>query len=105
MHRLIASKILFCLYTHIDIISDSETHFTQNELAISNTADVREGSQINGDTSEVDWSQSISHVSVVNPLVAFYDIHGRKRGVLFFCSVPETIRNYYYLHYMTNFTL
>jgi hypothetical protein len=29
--------------------------------------------------------QSISGVSVINnPLVAFYDIHGRKREVLFF---------------------
>jgi hypothetical protein len=28
--------------------------------------------------------QSISGVSAINPLVAFYDIHGRKREVLFF---------------------
>jgi hypothetical protein len=27
------------------------------------------------------WSQSISGVSAINPLVAFYDVHGRKRGV------------------------
>jgi hypothetical protein len=26
-------------------------------------------------------------------LVAFYDIHGRKREVLFFCSVPDTTRD------------
>jgi hypothetical protein len=26
----------------------------------------------------------------VNPLVAFYDIHGRKLGMLFFCSIPDT---------------
>jgi hypothetical protein len=30
------------------------------------------------------WSQSISDVSAVNSLVAFYDIHGRKGEVLFF---------------------
>jgi hypothetical protein len=35
-------------------------------------------------------SQSISDVSAVNSLVAFYDIHGLKGEVLFFCSVPET---------------
>jgi hypothetical protein len=28
------------------------------------------------------------------PLVAFYDIHGRKREVLFFYSVPDTTRDY-----------
>jgi hypothetical protein len=26
----------------------------------------------------------------INPLVAFYDIHGRKREVLFFYFVPDT---------------
>jgi hypothetical protein len=30
--------------------------------------------------------QSISGVSAINPLVAFYDIHGAKREVLFFLS-------------------
>jgi hypothetical protein len=34
--------------------------------------------------------QSISGVSAVNSLVAFYDIHGRKREVLFFYFVPDT---------------
>jgi hypothetical protein len=33
--------------------------------------------------------QFISDVSAVNPLVAFYDIHGRKGEVLFFRSVPD----------------
>jgi hypothetical protein len=37
--------------------------------------------------------QSISDVSAINPLVAFYDIHGGKREVLFFYFVPDTIRN------------
>jgi hypothetical protein len=36
--------------------------------------------------------QSISDVSVINPLVAFYDIHGRKREVLFFYFVPDSTR-------------
>jgi hypothetical protein len=37
-------------------------------------------------------SQSISGVSA-NPLVAFYDIHGGKREVLFFYFVPDTTQN------------
>jgi hypothetical protein len=34
--------------------------------------------------------QSISGVSAINPLVAFYDIYGGKREVLFFYFVPDT---------------
>jgi hypothetical protein len=36
--------------------------------------------------------QSILGVSAINPLVVFYDIHGRKREVLFFYFVPDTTR-------------
>jgi hypothetical protein len=36
--------------------------------------------------------QSISGVSAINPLVAFYDIHERKKEVLFFYFVPDTTR-------------
>jgi hypothetical protein len=38
------------------------------------------------------WLQSISGGSAVNPLVGFYDIHGRKGEVIFFCSVADTTR-------------
>jgi hypothetical protein len=55
--------------------------FYQNYLATSNTADVTGG------------SQSISGVNAINPLVAFYDIHGRKKAVLFFYFVPDTTRD------------
>jgi hypothetical protein len=37
--------------------------------------------------------QSISGVSAIDPLVAFYDIHGGKREVLFFYFVPDTTRD------------
>jgi hypothetical protein len=37
--------------------------------------------------------QSISDDSAIYPLVAFYDIHGRKRDVLFFYFVPDTTRD------------
>jgi hypothetical protein len=38
-------------------------------------------------------SQSISGVSAINLLVAFYDIHERKREVLFRYFVPDTTRD------------
>jgi hypothetical protein len=57
--------------------------FYHNYLIMKNTADVT------GKPIAV-WSQSISDVSAINPLVAFYDIHGRKREVLFFYFVPDT---------------
>jgi hypothetical protein len=34
--------------------------------------------------------QSISGVNAIISLVAFYDIHGRKRELLFFYFVPDT---------------
>jgi hypothetical protein len=37
-------------------------------------------------------SQSICSVNAIIPLVAFYDIHGR-REVLFFYFVPDTTRD------------
>jgi hypothetical protein len=39
--------------------------------------------------------QSISGASAINPLVAFYDIHGGKREVLFFYFVPDTTRDHH----------
>jgi hypothetical protein len=51
-----------------------------------NTADVAGGKPIAVSL------QSISGVSVIKPLVAFYDIHGGRREVLFFYFVPDTTR-------------
>jgi hypothetical protein len=51
-----------------------------------NTADVTGGKPI------AVLLQSISDVSAINPLVAFYDIHGGKREVLLFYFVPDTTR-------------
>jgi hypothetical protein len=48
-----------------------------------NTADVTGGKPI------AVFLQSISGVIAIN---AFYDIHGRKREVLFFYFVPDTTR-------------
>jgi hypothetical protein len=49
--------------------------FYQNYLAMRNTANVTGGKPV------AVLLQSISGVSAINPLVAFYDIHGRKREV------------------------
>jgi hypothetical protein len=52
-----------------------------------NTADVTGGKP----TSVL--LQSITGVSAINPLAAFYDIHGGKGEVLFFYFVPDTTRD------------
>jgi hypothetical protein len=49
-----------------------------------NTADVIGGKPIAASL------QSISGVSAIDPLVSFYDVHGRKREVIFFYFVPHT---------------
>jgi hypothetical protein len=54
---------------------------------MSNTADVTGGKPI------AVLLQYISGVSAINPLVAFYDIHGGKREVLFFYFVPDITRD------------
>jgi hypothetical protein len=53
---------------------------------MSNIADVTGGKPIA-------ILQSISGVSAINSLVAFYDIHGGKKEVLFFYFVPDTSRD------------
>jgi hypothetical protein len=57
------------------------------KLAMRNTADVTGGKPI------AVILQSISGISAIDPLVAFYDIHGGKREVLFFYFVPDTTRD------------
>jgi hypothetical protein len=54
---------------------------------VKNTADVTDGKPI------AVLLQSISGVNAINPIVAFYDIHGGKREVLFFYFVPGTTRD------------
>jgi hypothetical protein len=71
----------------ISDISPRRPHFTKKNEASTNTADVTGGKSI------AVRLQSISGMSAVHPFVAFYDIHGRKREVVFFCSVPDTTRD------------
>jgi hypothetical protein len=59
----------------------------QNYLAVRNTADSTGGKLI------AVLLQSILGVSAIYPLVAFYDIHGGKREVLFFCSGTDNTRS------------
>jgi hypothetical protein len=56
---------------------------------MKNTADLTGGKPI------ALWSQSISGVTAINPLVTFYAIHGRNSEVLFFYFVPDIIREKY----------
>jgi fermentation-respiration switch protein FrsA (DUF1100 family) len=72
---------------HLRYSSETPTSY-QNYLAIRNTADVTDGKPI------AVWSLSMSGVSAFNLLVAFYDIHGRKREVLFFYFVTDTTRDF-----------
>jgi hypothetical protein len=53
---------------------------------MNNTADVTGGKPI------AVFLQSISGVSAINPLVAFYDIHGGG-GILLFCPGHHTRQN------------
>jgi hypothetical protein len=57
-----------------------------------NTADVK------GDKPIAVLLQSISGVSAIIPLFAFYDIHGGKREVIFFYFVPDTTRDSWRSH-------
>jgi hypothetical protein len=67
---------------------------------VKNTADVTGGKSI------AVLLQSISGVSAINPLVAFYDINGGKREVLFAYFVPDTTRDIFHLlHYLNLLTL
>jgi hypothetical protein len=49
--------------------------------------------EVTGDKPIAFSSLSISGVSAIDPLVAFYDIHARKREQLFFYFVPDTTRH------------
>jgi hypothetical protein len=54
---------------------------------------MRNNADVTGGKTIAVLLQSISGVSAINPLVAFYDIHGGKREVLFFYFVPDTTRD------------
>jgi hypothetical protein len=66
---------------HLRYSSETPT-FYQNLLAMRDTADVTGGKPI------AVLLQSISGVGAINPLVAFYGIHGTKREelILLFCA-------------------
>jgi hypothetical protein len=60
--------------------------FYQNYFAMRTTKDVTGGKPV------AVLLQCISGVTAINPSVAFYDIHGGKRDVLFFYFVPDATR-------------
>jgi hypothetical protein len=61
--------------------------FHQNNSALRNTAEAT------GSKPFAVWLQLISGGDAVNLLVAFYDIHGRKKEMLYFYSVPDTTQD------------
>jgi hypothetical protein len=62
------------------------THVLPKYLVMRNTADVTGGKPI------AVLLQSISGVSAINPLVAFYDVHGRKKRCYSFFFVSDHTR-------------
>jgi hypothetical protein len=56
---------------------------------------MRNAADVTGDKPIAVLLQSISGVSAINPLVAFCDIHGGMREVLFFYFVPDTTQVFY----------
>jgi hypothetical protein len=56
----------------------------QNDLPVRNNVEVT------GGKPTAVRLQSILDVSAVNPLIAFYDIYGRKGEALFYSSVSDT---------------
>jgi hypothetical protein len=54
---------------------------------------VKNTANVTGDKPIAVLLQSNSGVTAINPLVALYDNHGRKREVLFFYFVPDTTRD------------
>jgi hypothetical protein len=60
---------------------------------------MRKTADVTGSKAITVFLQSISGASAINPLIGFYEIHGRKREVLFIYFVPDTTRDQ---HQLTN---
>jgi hypothetical protein len=77
--------------------------FYRNYLVERNTADMTVGKPI---AAPSDRSLRFkSGLRAVNPLVAFYDIHGRKREVSIFHFVPDSTREIYLHNIMLLFQI
>jgi hypothetical protein len=64
---------------------------------------MRNNADVTGGEPTAVLLQSISGVSAINTLVAFYDINGGKRDVLLFYFVPDTTPIIYlYVFFVTN---
>jgi hypothetical protein len=90
--------IFIVFYTYIHTASQ----IFRRDAHVLPKLDMRNTADVTGDKSIAVWSQSISGENADNPLVAFYDIHGRKREVLYFYFVPETTRDcfLYFNHFL-----
>jgi hypothetical protein len=83
---VVSYPITYILTTHA-LFPEKLPTFYGDYLTMSNIADVT------GSKPFAVFLQSISGVNAINPSVAFYDIHGGKREVLFFYFVPHTTRD------------
>jgi hypothetical protein len=87
--------VWFSEQRHLRYSSETPT-FYQIYLTMTNTSDVTGGKPI------AVWSQFISGVSAINPLIAFYDIHEETGAILLFCPGHHTRRDVYVIiiHYI-----
>jgi hypothetical protein len=82
-------QILYVLYTYIPLTlealrgSGGISDIPLRRSRVTKMTELR-------NTADVTGGKFISSVSVINPLVAFFDIHGRKGEVIVFCFVPDT---------------
>jgi hypothetical protein len=88
------SLTLYPLRSSRDVSDIPQRHSRFTKLAMRNTVDVTDGKPI------AVLLQSISGASAINPLVAFDDIHGGKRLVLFFYFVSDTTRDTHTTHFV-----
>jgi hypothetical protein len=84
---IFTKPVTAAIHTYIPLTYLKYSSETLLKLISYKDADVTDGKPI------AVLLQSISDVSAINPLVAFYDIHGGKRGaILLFCPTRDTIK-------------
>jgi hypothetical protein len=74
-------------------VAEASQKFLRDTHALPKWLSMRDTAGMTGGKPIAVWLQSILDRDAVNPLVVFYDLHRRKREVLFFCSVPDTTQD------------
>jgi hypothetical protein len=79
-------------------IAEASQIFFRDPHVLPKLLSYEEWQEVTGGKPIAVWSQSISGVKAINPLVAFYDIHGRERCYSFILSrTPHETREVYNL--------